>query len=83
VTPLFHFELGDGSGERRIDPGNVLIRDLVAQPLDSPNTDQGHVLLASASQIQIVSVSPYQLEAQLKNLGKGLLSGCKVVPVPR
>lgn len=50
---------------------------------DSPNTDQGHVLLATASQIQIVPVSPYQLEAKLKSLGKGLLSEYNVVPIPR
>ena len=48
---------------------------------DIPHTDQGQVLLATREQIQIVpSLSANQLDATLKQMGKGLLAEHKVVP---
>ena len=42
---------------------------------DAPDTNTGHVLLANRDQIRMVSsVTANQLDASLKNLGKGLLS---------
>jgi len=65
-------------------PGYVIEQDGAGNSViflpDIPNTDQGHVLLASEHQIQVIpSVSANQLDATLKKLGKGLLSDYSVV----
>ena len=65
-------------------PGYVIEQDGAGNSViflpDIPNTDQGHVLLASDHQIEVVpSISANQLDATLKKLGKGLLSEYSVV----
>jgi len=65
-------------------PGYVIEHDAAGNSVvflpDIPNTDQGHVLLAARNQLQFLpSVSPNQLDAALKKLGKGLLSEHEVV----
>jgi uncharacterized membrane protein len=60
-------------------PGYAIEHDAMGNSViflpDVPNTDQGHVLLATKNQVQVLpSVAPNQLDAVLKKLGKGLLS---------
>jgi uncharacterized membrane protein len=60
-------------------PGYVIERDDAGNAViflpDIPNTDHGQVLLATASQVQVIpSVTANQLDAALKQRGKGLLN---------
>ena len=59
--------------------GYLIEHDVVGNSViflpDTPNTDHGHVVLASKNHIHVLSsLRPDQLGATLKNLGKGLLS---------
>jgi len=65
-------------------PGYAIEHDAAGNSVifvpDTPNTDQGQVLLATKNQIQVLAtVSPNQLDAALRKLGKGLLSEYEVV----
>jgi uncharacterized membrane protein len=66
-------------------PGYLIEQDDLGNSVvflpDTPNTDQGQVLLASNQQIRAVpSLAANQLDSSLKKLGKGLLSEHRVVP---
>ena len=66
-------------------PGYLIEQDDLGNSViflpDTPNTDQGHVLVASRHQVQVVpSLAADQLDSTLKKLGKGLLSEHRVIP---